>query len=48
MNDMINGEIREYKGKKYKYVELPQKVNDIDFIELGCKSCVFKTKCTPK
>lgn len=45
IKDMENGEIRAYKGKKYKYVEIEAIESDIDWSDICCKDCVFEKKC---
>lgn len=43
--DMENGEVREYEGKKYKYVEIEAMESDIDFIDKACEGCDLKKCC---
>ena len=38
-NDMKNGEIREYNGKKYKYVEQEAMESDINWFDTKCEGC---------
>ena len=43
--DMKNGEIREYNGKKYKYVEQEAMESDINWFDTKCEGCAFENKC---
>ena len=44
-NDMKNGEIREYNGKKYKYVEQEAMESDMNWLTDCCEGCAFENKC---
>ena len=44
-NDMKNGEIREYNGKKYKYVEQEAMESDINWFYTKCEGCDLKKEC---
>ena len=44
--DMSHGEIREYNGKNYKYVEQNIFESDDDWNETCCKGCAFDGNCT--
>ena len=40
--DMVNGEIREYNGKKYKYQEIEAMESDINWFDTKCEGCDLK------
>ena len=44
-NDMKNGEIREYNGKKYKYQEIEAMEGDMNWLADCCEGCAFENKC---
>ena len=43
--DMSHGEIREYNGKKYKYVEQEAMESDINWFDTKCEGCDLKKEC---
>jgi hypothetical protein len=44
--DMENLEIREYNGKKYKYVEQETLYSDIDWEITCCEGCSLIARCS--
>lgn len=46
--DMINGEIREYNGKKYRYKEIEAMESDIGFGYECCEGCSLHSECSKK